>query len=49
MAKRPKGKTKAWRREACPRGKDGRKIKGANRRAKNAGMSVDKLLAGLAS
>lgn len=49
MSKRTKGKTKAWRREACPRGKDGKKIKGANRRAKNAGVSVDQLLAAVQS
>lgn len=47
MAAKPKGKTKAWRREPCPRNDAGRKIKGANRRAKNAGISVDQLLAKL--
>lgn len=44
MSKRTKGKMKAWRREACPRDNAGKKIKGANRRAKLAGISVDKLL-----
>ncbi len=44
MSKRTKGKTKAWRTEPCPRNSNGKKIKGANRRAKLAGISVDKLL-----
>lgn len=29
-----KNKTKAWRRQACPRDETGRKIKGKNRRLK---------------
>lgn len=34
-----KNKMKAWRRQACPRTEDGRKIKYSNRRAKNADMA----------
>jgi len=44
MSKQTKGKQKAWRAKKCPRDSNGKKIKGANRRAKLAGISVDKLL-----